>query len=168
MSYLTHLLNAAHKQQAFNCGNELLNGYLQRQASQDVDRHLAACFVIADENNHVQGYYSLSNSSIPGDSIPENLKNKFPKSYNYLPVTFLGRLAREKTLDGYRFGETLLLDALRRCFESSKIIGSIAVVVDPIDDAAQCFYHKYGFIRLPDSKKMFLSMNTIKTLFKNK
>ena len=46
-----------------------------------------------------------------------------------------------------------------------ELIGSIAVVVDPINKIAISFYKKYGFINLPDSKRMFLPMQTIKQLF---
>lgn len=52
-----------------------------------------------------------------------------------------------------------------RSYEVSKSIGSFAVVVDPIDEDTIRFYDKYGFIKLADSGKMFLPMNTIKTLF---
>jgi hypothetical protein len=39
------------------------------------------------------------------------------------------------------------------------------MVVDPLDEDAEAFYTKYGFIMLPDSGKMFLPMKTIKNLF---
>lgn len=32
-------------------------------------------------------------------------------------------------------------------------------------EQAKCFYEKFGFIVLPDSKKMFIAMHTIKELF---
>jgi hypothetical protein len=47
----------------------------------------------------------------------------------------------------------------------SKKAGSFAVVVDPLDEEAEGFYTKYGFIQLPDSGKMFLPMKTIEVLF---
>ena len=40
----------------------------------------------------------------------------------------------------------------------------MAVVVDRINNYAEAFYERYGFIRLPDSEKLFLPMNTIKQL----
>ena len=59
----------------------------------------------------------------------------------------------------------LLIDALSRSYEISKSVGSFAVVVDPLDEDAEKFYFKYGFILLPDSRKMFLPMKTIGKLF---
>ena len=165
MSYLTELLSSTHKKSNFDCGQELLDNYLHRQASQDVKRHLSACFIIADVNDNVKGYYTLSNASIDKELILDNIKDKLPKSYNDIPVTLLGRLARDKNSKGERLGETLLLDALKRSYDTSITIGSMAVIVDPIDEDAKNFYLKYGFIELPNSKKMFLTMKTISTLF---
>ena len=68
-------------------------------------------------------------------------------------------------MNGERLGETLLIDALKRSYYTSKTIGSMAVIVDPIDTQAKNFYLKYGFIELPDSKKMFKSMKTISSFF---
>ena len=62
----------------------------------------------------------------------------------------------------------LLIDALSRCYEISKSVGSFAVVVDPLDEEAERFYTKYGFILLPDSHKMFLPMKTVGKLFGEK
>jgi len=59
----------------------------------------------------------------------------------------------------------LLIDALKRSYEVSKEIGSFAVVVDPIDEKSEKFYEKYDFIKLPDSKKMFISIKTLADLF---
>lgn len=62
-------------------------------------------------------------------------------------------------------GRLLLIDALKRSYENAKEIGSFAVVVDPIDDKAERFYTTYGFIKLPDSGKMFMAMKTLDFLF---
>ena len=42
----------------------------------------------------------------------------------------------------------------------------MAIIVDPIDEEAMIFYRKYGFIQLPDSGKMFISVDTVAELFK--
>ena len=53
----------------------------------------------------------------------------------------------------------------KRCYEIAQEIGSFAVVVDPIVKEAEKFVEKYDFIRLPDSKKMFLATKTLQELF---
>ena len=165
MSYLTKLLSTEHIKEHFECGQPALSQYLNKQAKQDIKRQLAACFVILNDRNEVKGYYTLSNAGIEKNLLPEAIRKKLPPSYQSLPVTLLGRLARDVNYPGERLGELLLMDALKRSYEASLSIGSMAVVVDPIDESARTFYLKYGFIDLPDSGKMFLSMKTIASLF---
>jgi ribosomal protein S18 acetylase RimI-like enzyme len=148
----------------FDCGHSLLDEYIKKQAKQDVNRDLSACFVLVDDKNVVKGFYTLSANSIKRDDFPEPLQRKLPPSYNDIPTILLGRLAIDKTAKGNGFGEILLLDALTRSLKISESLGTIAVIVDPIDERAQNFYSKYGFILLPTSGKMFLPMKTIKDI----
>ena len=165
MEYLTVPLEATHKKSEFDCGNELLTFYFKNQANQDVKRLLSRCFVIIDNDNGVKGYYTISSSSINRDIIPENIKSKLPRSYTDIPVILLGRLARDNKHKGDGIGEMLLLDALKRCYDVSLNLGCMAVIVDPIDEKAKDIYLKYGFILLPDSNRMFISMATVFKLF---
>lgn len=165
MSQLSEPLNSKHKKADFSCGLEMLDNYIHKQASQDIKRKLSACFVIKEpETDLIKGYYTLSNSNIPLEVIPNEIRRKLPSAYKAIPTTLLGRLAIDTKYQGQGIGKLILVDALKRS-ELSKIIGSLAVVVDPIDQNAEKFYEKYGFIKLPDSKKMFLPMKTIGQLF---
>lgn len=157
-------LEKKHNKSEFDCGYNLLNDYIQKQAKQDVSRDLSACYVLIDGEDIVKGYYTLSANSIKRDDFPEQLQKKLPPSYGDLPTVLLGRLAIDNSVKGNRYGEFLLLDALHRCLTISESLGTIAVVVDPIDEKAQKFYTKYGFILLPSSEKMFLPIKTIKGL----
>lgn len=160
------LLNKKHNRKEFDCGKELLNNYLKNQAGQDVKRKLSACFVMVDnETISIQGFYTLSNNSIPLSSFSEQIRKKLPNSYKSIPTTLLGRLAIDKNYQGKGIGKILLIDALKRCYGISTEIGSFGIVVDPIDDEAKNFYGKYDFIELPDSKKMFIATKTLQELF---
>lgn len=167
MSYITVPLDVSkHDRSTFHCGKGLLDTYFQKQASQDVKRNLSACFVLIDKNSDkIAGYYTLSSNSIPQYQVPEYFKKKLPPSYLSIPTILLGRLAINLTYQGKGFGQLLLVDALKRCFDTSESIGAYAVVVDPLDNEAAQFYAKYGFIKLPDSGKLFLPITTIKALF---
>lgn len=166
MKELTESLNSKHRKKEFSCGKDMLDNYLHKQANQDVKRKLSACFVLNDkETDLLKGYYTLANNSIPQDLIPAKYQKKLPNSYQSIPTTLLGRLAIDNRFQNKGVGKLLLIDALRRSYDISKSIGSFAVVTDPIDESAEKFYDKYGFIKLPDSGKMFLPMNTIRTLF---
>lgn len=166
MSQISESLNSVHKKSDFSCGKEMLDNYLHKQANQDIKRKLSACFVVKEEQSElIKGYYTLSNNSIPLEDIPDNIRKKLPRSYTTIPTTLLGRLAIDNNFQGQGLGKLILIDALKRSFELSKTIGSFAVVVDPIDQDAERFYEKYGFLKLPDSGKMFLPMKTIGQLF---
>ena len=84
--------------------------------------------------------------------------------YKNLPVTLLGRLARDSNYKGQSIGELLLADALRRAYQASSTIGACAVVTDPINEKARVFYESFGFISL-ESGRMFIPMETIKASF---
>lgn len=163
---MIELLDKKYNRSEFDCRNELLNNYLKYQAGQDMKRKLSACFVLAETGtNNVQGYYTLSNSNIPLSHFPEKLQKKLPPSYTSVPTTLIGRLAIDKKSQGTGMGKILLIDALKRSYENTFKVGSFAMVVDPIDIGAENFYEKYGFIKLPDSGKMLLAMQTLVELF---
>ena len=158
-------LHSSHNKKEFSCGKVQLDNYIHFQALQDIKKMIAACFVLVNNQNTILGYYTLSNSRIPKDTIPLEFRKRIPNSYTNLPATLLRRLAVDTSIAGKRMGELLLLDALKRCYIVSKSeMGSMAVIVDPIDDSAILFYKKYGFILLPSSGKMFIAMKTISQL----
>ncbi len=161
------LLTKSHRRKEFTCEEESLTKYIRTQVSQDIKRKLAVCFVIPGPNDEVLGYYTLSTESIDKEDVPDQYRKHLPPSYR-APVILLGRLARDVSQKGKGLGETLLVDALFRCLKlSSKSIGALAVVVDPINEHAVQFYSKYGFILLPDSGRMFMPMKTIEQLAKH-
>ncbi len=156
------LLDSSHIKSDFDCGHEMLNTYLSRQAGQDVKRDLSACYVLADESKKVIGYYTLSSTSVKREEFPEELARKLPQSYIKLPAALLGRLAVDKNHKGHGHGEFILIDALNRCARIAEQLGTLAVMVDPIDEKAESFYTRYGFIKLPGSSKMFITIKTIR------
>ena len=166
MELLTEVLNPKHRKKEFSCGKDILDKYLHQQANQDIKRKLAVCFVFIDSDSEIiKGYYTLSNNSLPQEYVPSKLRRKLPNSYSSIPVILLGRLAIDKKFQRKGIGKILLIDALKRCYRISKSIGSFAVIVDPLDNDAENYYESFGFIKLPDSGKMFLPMITIKSLF---
>ena len=157
---ITVALNSSHKRNSFECEEASLEIYLKKQAGQDVKRQVAACFILEDEGSIIKGYYTLSADSIDRVLIPEELQKKLP--YRNLPVTLLGRLARNTTYKGQGVGEILLADALKRAYQASTTIGACAIVTDPINEKARSFYQSFGFISLA-SGRMFISMETVKS-----
>lgn len=83
------------------------------------------------------------------DEFPEELVKHLPQSYINLLTILLGRLAVTKTESGKGYAAYVLVDALNRRSDLSDRLGTLAVMVNPIDKKAQSFYTKYGFINLP-------------------
>jgi ribosomal protein S18 acetylase RimI-like enzyme len=156
-----------HDRAAFSCGNEQLDNYLKHQASQDLEKRVAAVVVLTSDGKTIAGYYTLSQYSIDLVRLPKDVvkKLKLPK-YPEVPATLLGRLARSTAFQGHGIGELLLMGALKRAFDQSRSVASVAVVVDAIDERARAFYLRYGFIELPDRPdRLFLPMVTIEQMF---
>ncbi len=65
------LLTKSHDKANFCCGKDLLDNYIKFRASQDVKKRLSVCFVLADIDDVVKGFFTLSNSSIANNDIPE-------------------------------------------------------------------------------------------------
>lgn len=164
MSLTIEKLSKDHQKSGFNCGNILLNNYIQKQAKQDINRDLSACYILNNlDDRRVLGYYTLSGNSINRNEFPSDLVQKMPPSYENLPTILLGRLAIDNEIKGKGYGEILLMDALKKCVDISDSLGVLAIIVDPIDQDAVLFYKKYGFILLPGSGKMFISIKTIES-----
>lgn len=158
-------LEKAHDRTAFDCGNAALNHYLQKQARQDADRHVAAAFVLLDDSHVVRGFYTLSASLIPLGELAPDTARKLPR-YDYLPVTLLGRLAIDKSVAGQGAGAFMLADALRRSLESAQTVGSMAVIVDAKDEKAEAFYRHFNFLPFQKTPlRLFLPMAQIAQLF---
>lgn len=157
-------LEKAHQKSNFSCGHDLLDNYIRKQATQDIKRGLSVCYALAASDNVIMAYYTLSAIAIQCDEFPEAIASKMPPSYKQLPGILLGRLAVDKNFQKQGLGEILLMDAFKKCLDSSERIGSFALVVDPIDQAAANFYQRYGFIRL-STGRMFLPIKTIAASF---
>ena len=155
----TVALDSSHKRASFSCEEESLTDYLRKQARRDAERKVALCFVHSDENGTIKGYYTLSADGIDRALLPDELKKKMP--YKNLPVTLLGRLARNSQFKGQGVGELLLADALKRAYQASSEVASFAVVTDPINEKARKFYESFGFVSL-ESGRMFITMETVK------
>ena len=159
-------LSRQHDRKGFSCGVEPLDRYLRVQAGQDARRRVAAPFVLCmGQSKAVLGYYTLSALSVDIGAWPEEVARKLPR-YPAVPATLLGRLAVDTRLRGKGMGEHLLMNALRRAFESSRDVASVAVIVDAKNHDAEMFYRRYEFIPFADQpSRLFLSMGTIERLF---
>jgi predicted GNAT family N-acyltransferase len=153
-----------HDRAGFSCGIEELDKYFHKYARQNMEKGVAAVFVLVRRrgSKEVLGFYTLSATALDAGKLPKEFLKKLPR-YQHLPATLIGRLARSADLPGKGIGEKLLANAIRRCVKNSEIIGSLAVVVDAKDDRVKMWYLKYGFQELKDQpNRLFLPLESLK------
>jgi predicted N-acetyltransferase YhbS len=140
--YLIEPLDAArHRREQFACESPELTGFLQKQARKEMAARASACFVLvtASDPNRIVGYYTLSQTSVSAQKLPESLAKKLPR-YPELGATLIGRLARDLSWRSKEIGRLLLLDALRRSARLSAEAGAVVAVTGPKDKKARAFY----------------------------
>jgi GNAT superfamily N-acetyltransferase len=163
-SFVCQPLAKQHDRQAFRCGVDELDQYLQRRAGQDMRRRVAAVFVMVpqDELRRIVGYYSLSSASLLLSELPDEMVKRLPR-YPALPAVLIGRLARDLSFPGA--GKLLLLDALARAWRHSADVAASLVLVDAYNRVARGFYARYGFQEmLQERNRMFLPIKTVEAL----
>ena len=153
-----------HDRSGFDCGIPILNEWLITKMSQFEKKDLARTYVLIESGSSlVKGYYSLSNHSVVYEALPADQAKGLPQID--MPVVLIGRLAVDRSVQGLKLGEFLLIDALRRAEYLAAKIGVRAVEVDAINQSAKSFYQRYGFVALSDDPHhLFLPMNLIRRL----
>ena len=159
-------LSGTHNRKAFDCGTPALNRYLAEQASQDMRRRVASCFVAtvaaagADSSSPaVAGFYTLASASVPLTLLPDDVARKLPR-YAAIPTVRMGRLAVDLHFKGQGLGAALLADALARASRSE--VAAFALLVDAKDATAKRFYQHHGFIAFESAEQsLFLPLATV-------
>jgi predicted N-acetyltransferase YhbS len=135
-------LAAHHQRSGFDCGDAVLNDFLQRQANQLVRKGFGKTYVaLADDGITVVGFVTMSAGQIQTKQLPSHLKlPRYPA-----PVLRIGRLAVSLSEQGRGTGQQLMSFSLQLALEFSQHVGLYAVVVDAKHDKAKCFYEALGF-----------------------
>ncbi len=158
-------LAAEHVRPAFNCGKLSLDAYLKNYALQNQKKNVSRTFVaLHPGSNRIAGYYTVSSGSVAFEVLHKDRQKgltKYP-----IPVVHVGRLAVDRSAQGQRLGELLLMDALQRAKRvATAELGICGVEVCALDEQARTFYLKYGFTELADDKlHLYLLMSVIMRL----
>jgi len=151
-------LSAVHGRNDFESDSQPLNLYLREQATQDIRRRVAACFVAVTDDQRIAGYYTLASASLLLNELPASTGKRLPR-YPSVPAVRMGRLAVDKEFTGMGLGGALLADAIDRAKRSE--IAAFALMVDAKDNSSADFYRHHGFISLPNSPlTLFLPLAT--------
>lgn len=157
-------LGEQHDRAAFSCGIEALDRYFRGDPiRQDVSRRVTNAFVLTPDGKFVAGFYTLSPISILSVDLTPALAKKLPACP--IGATLIGRMGRDSSLRGQGIGEMLLMDALHKAWQASKLVSCWAVVVDA-KEGARDFYIKNEFIQFAtQSDRLFLLMKKIDLMF---
>lgn len=165
--YVVELLNPAkHRRGDFRCESPELTDFLHKRARKEMDARASACFVLVaqEDQGRIAGYFTLSAAEVLSAELPEAVIKKLPR-YRVLPATLLGRLARDVQYRGEGIGDRLIMKAFARAWAGSAEVGSVGIVTDPKDRAAEDFYREFNFQPLSE-RRMFLPMPDVARLLK--
>jgi GNAT superfamily N-acetyltransferase len=130
---------------AFDCGEPALDDFLRTKAAQHQARRVSRTFVLTHsaEPRRILGYYSLSNSQIAREQLSDAEARSLPR--HPVPAVMLARLAVDRSQQGQRRGQWLVMDVIKRCALVGQQSGVYALLVDAKNEAAKRFYLRFGF-----------------------
>lgn len=144
------LIDKEHNLEHFDCGVEVLNRFLKKDALINVAAESARTYVAATEDGQVIGYYSLAAASATREEAPIRITKGLAK--HAIPLILLARLAIDIKFQNQGIGKGLLKDALVNCAKGADVMGIRAVVVHAKDNAAKKFYEQFGFEPCPTNE----------------
>lgn len=144
MSIIIEAIGRNHNRKRFDCGVTELNRFLQQQARQKTAKHIARTYVACEDSelDVIVGYHTLTGYSV---TVPPEHKD-YKKYPHPLSAVKLARLAVDRSFQGQRLGEKLLVDAIYRTTLVAQQISAIGLFVDPMTPEVVPFYQQYGFL----------------------
>lgn len=156
-------LDASHEVDAFDCGKEPLDRFLQRHALVNQKAGSAQTYVVCRGEQRVAGYYSLAVGAVEHADAPGRVGKGLAR--HPIPVMLLARLAIDRAEQGKELGKALLKDALLRTAQAAEIAGIRALLVHAKDDEARAWYEQFDFEPSPtDPYHLFLLMKDLRAL----
>jgi GNAT superfamily N-acetyltransferase len=144
MSVIINEITRQHDRNAFGCGIDELNQFLQHQARQKTAKHISKTYVACLDSapTTIIGYHTLTGYSVT--TLPAH--RDYQKYPHPLSAVKLARIAVDRSHQGQRLGEKLLIDAIYRTVLVEQQISAIGLFVDPQFPEVMPFYQQYGFL----------------------
>ena len=149
-----------HKREGFHSGEPSLDEWLKRYAGQSRRRDTAAAWVIADQDDVVVAYASLSMIGIDLSAAPARLRKGAPDP---IPALLIGRLAVDQRFAGLGVGSELVKHALATAVEVNSKVACRAVVVTALNPGIRSWWERFGFVAFEpgDSESLDLYLLTM-------
>ncbi|MCD2174471.1 GNAT family N-acetyltransferase [Rhizobium sp. C4] len=140
-------LTAAHMLDGFQSGEPVLDEWLIKRARANAALGASRTFVcLSSGATVVAGYYALSMGQVLNRDATGAMRRNMPQ---HIPAVILGRLAVDLRFQGHGLGTALLKDAVLRSLRAINEVSARLIVVHAISPAAEAFYRRHGFVRLP-------------------
>lgn len=151
-----------HNLSTFNCGEAILDEWLRKRALANLHLGASRTYVVCHhESLEVVGYYSLAMGSLSNREATGSMRRNMP---NLIPAAVIGRLAVSVNCQGSGLGRALLKDAAIRARQAAKHVAGRLVIVHAMSAAAETFYLRHGFVRLPvEASTLALDLNRLET-----
>lgn len=138
-------LTPNHDLSRFQCGEPSLDDWLRRRALRNEENSASRTYVLCAEKR-VVGYYALAVGAVAHNDAPGRVRRNMPDP---VPVTVIGRLAVDQSIQGQAIGPALLRDTVLRTLQAGEIAGIRAILVHAISERAKRFCEKWGFVSSP-------------------
>jgi GNAT superfamily N-acetyltransferase len=153
-----------HDRDQFDSGEPVLDDWLRRYAGQNRRRDTAATWVIADAQNVVVAYASVSMAGIDRSAAPDVVAKGAPDP---VPALLLGRLAVDRRYVRLGVGTALAIHVLATAVELNEKAACRAVVVTALSQPARTWWERLGFHPFdpekPNELDLYLLTSEIKT-----
>ena len=157
-------LQASHRLDGFDCGEEGLNRFLVHFAWMNQRSNASRTYVALD-GAEVVGFHTLVVGEVRPEQAPERIGKGLAN--HPIPVMVLARLAVARGNQGKGLGAGLLKDAMGRTLAAAEIAGIRALMVHAKDAQAQGFYEHFGFRPSPsDPLHLFVLLKDVQRALK--
>jgi GNAT superfamily N-acetyltransferase len=147
------LLTEAHDASGFDSGEAVLDDWLRKRAFSNQQMAASRTYVVCPTGTlTVIGFFALSMGQILAQEVTGSMRRNMPK---FIPAVVLGRLAISRDWQGRGLGRALLTDVVARAQLASAEVSARLVIVHAISPAAEAFYLRHGFTRLPGDRPTF-------------
>ena len=141
------LLTEAHDGSGFESGEPVLDDWLRQRAWKNLQDAASRTYVVCPAGSlTIIGFAALSMGQILAQGATGSMRRNMPK---VIPAVLLGRLAIAKGWQGRGLGRALFADVVARAQRAAAEVSARLVLVHAISPAAEVFYLRHGFTRLP-------------------
>ncbi len=134
-----------HDTSSFDCGDPVLDEWLQKTALKNESNGGSRTYVVCDDDR-VISYYTLATGSVERTNTPGKFRRNMPDP---IPVMILGRLATDKGYQKSGIGRGILKDAIQRVIGVAEQVGVKGILVHAISEDARDYYLRRGFSTSP-------------------